>query len=274
MKKRFQIVHHHYSTNLPTIFLIVVVLLATSFRTKHLEEVTTQEVIEDVDITTPVIIGNTDSSPLCLSPEHMLNAWYHVERMDSIRDTLDLSKPGKDQKDLYYQFYMPSSLDKVKRSNIGLRVIVDTINELTMTKKPIWASYLFHRYFSNNITILQDDTLIQQVKSFPVFITNYSTSHMATLEMQDGSIMMVVQAVDKNGKWKPIEYWSGSWCGNSYYTLMIPPRHMLMTRGIKCSGMFRTKCRMKVSNERDSIYSNEFYMSINETQFDKPIRKD
>ncbi len=221
----------------------------------------------------PKIVGLEETTSLCLSPKHMLNAWYNIERIDTISDILDLSKPAKSTKGLFYEFYETLPLEK-RASNVGLTIIVDTINELTMTKKPIWARYLFHRVFSDSKEILQDDTLIQQVKSFPIYVANLSQNHPASIEVQDGSIMMVVEAINQKNQWQPIEYWSGSWCGNSYYTVLLPPRNILMTRGIKCSGDFYTKCRMKVTNREKQIYSNEFYMSINETQFEEPMKKD
>jgi hypothetical protein len=222
----------------------------------------------------PKIVGIEDITTLCLSPAYMLNAWYDIERIDTITDVLDLTSPSKDQNTHFYQFHMPESLEDLNTSNLGLQVVADTVNELSMTKKPIWASYLFHNELSGKNRVLQDDTLIQQVKSFPIYVANMSKNQYASLETQDGSIVVIVEAVDREGQWKPIEYWSHSWCGNSYYTMMIPPRHMLMTRGIKCSGDFYTTCRLKLSNSQDSIFSNEFQMSINETQFSMPLEKD
>ncbi len=223
----------------------------------------------------PTIVGNSNKTSLCLSPEYMLNAWYNKERLDSITDTLDLSTDGKTTENLWYDFMFPKK-ERQKKSNSGLRVIVDTINELTMKKKPIWARYLFNNRFTwqDSTEILQDDTLIQNVKSFPIYIANLSNIDTALIQVQDGSFMMTVEAIDPNGKWKPIECWSNSWCGNSYFTLLVPPKHMYMTRGIKCSGSFSSTCRMKVYNGKDSIYSNEFRMTINETQFINPIQKD
>ena len=223
--------------------------------------------------TIPTIVGHTDTTTLCLSPAYMLNAWYDIERIDSITGLVDLSKTS-DKNIPYYQFSIPDSLLELPSSNRGLQVIADTINELSMTKKPIWARYLFYRDFSDSAAILQDDTLIQQVKSFPIYVANMSENQYATLEVQDGSMMIVVEAVNTEGQWRPIEYWSHSWCGNSYFTLMIPPKHMLMTRGVKCSGDFVTTCRLKLVSESDSLYSNEFVMSINETQFTNPVEKE
>lgn len=262
-RKKLKYTYSNSSYGLAIILISIIVLLGFGSIKKNTFE----------PFTIPKIIGNNNKTNVCLSPMYMLNAWYNVERLDSITGIIDLSSPAKDDTELTYQFDLPTTVNHKKISNAGLQVIADTVNELSITKKPIWASYLFHRSFSDSIEILQDDTLIQHVKSFPIYIANLSTNEVASLQTQDGSIMMIVQAIDKTGKWKPIEYWSNSWCGNSYFTIMIPPRHMLMTRGIKCSGDFYTKCRMMVSNKRDSIFSNEFYMSINETQFEKPMRK-
>ncbi|MCZ4409138.1 hypothetical protein O3Q51_09975 [Cryomorphaceae bacterium 1068] len=222
----------------------------------------------------PFIKGITDTTTLCLSPEYMLNAWYRVERMDSIADTLDLSGPSKHDVKLSFQFFMPTEIADLPRSNHGLQVIVDTINELSMTKKPIWASYLFYRFFDDSVQVLQDDTLIQHVKSFPIYVANVSEDAYAQVTLQDKSLILIVEAKDTNGDWKPIEYWSNSWCGNSYFEQLLPPKHMMISRGIKCSGDFHTRCRLKLTTQRDSVYSNEFSMSINETQFTNPLQKD
>ena len=81
---------------------------------------------------------------------------------------------------------------------------------------------------------------------------------------------MIVEAQDEHHTWKPLEYWSHSWCGNSYFTAEIPPQYFAFSRGIKCSGDFLTTCRVKVFNGQDSLYSNEFKMSINQNQFNRP----
>ncbi|MDG1260135.1 MAG: hypothetical protein P8H59_03980 [Flavobacteriales bacterium] len=221
----------------------------------------------------PKIIGIGEGTTLCLSPEYMLNAWYNIERMDSIQDTLDLLSPPSLQNCMHYQFFKSGEIEMLPVSNTNLQLIADTTNELSMTKEPIWASGLFYRFFDTESEVLQDDTLIQQVKSFPIYLANTSGSDYAEVEVQDGSLMMIVEAVDSDGDWKPIEYWSNSWCGNSYFNFMLPPNHMMMTRGIKCSGDFYTNCRMKLYNAKDSLISNEFHMSINETQFAKPLEK-
>ncbi len=224
------------------------------------------------DFKFPVIVKKEDPTTSCLTPFYMMNAWYHLERLEKLSDTLYLNRPQERKviNEHFFEFYEdPAKGNTSTFSDEGLTVLVDTIQEITMLKQPIWASYLFHRSFNRNI-VLQDDTLSQYVKSFPIYITNTSITKTAILETQDGSAIMIAEAQDKHGKWKPIEYWSGSWCGNSYFTMTIEPGYFAFTRGIKCSGDTKRLCRLKLTNKEKTIYSNMFYMNINESQFNKP----
>ena len=218
----------------------------------------------------PTIKTDKQKSTLCLAPQYMMNAWYDLECLRPFCTEFDPDKTYADTMKTH-QFWEPTIEEKQSHSNKGLLVIVDTIHEITMTKRPIWANYLFHRSFDDNRPLLQDDTLIQDVKSFPVYFANVSDTKIASIEMQDGSFLMIVEALDEHHTWRAIEYWSHSWCGNSYYSLDIPPQYFAFTRGVKCSGDFLTSCRLKVFNGEDSLYSNTFKMSINTNQFHQPL---
>lgn len=222
------------------------------------------------DFKIPIIKTNKQKSTSCLTPQYMMNAWYDLECVKPFCLEFD---PEQKQEDTmkYHQFWEPSKEIKRAYSNKGLVVIVDTINEITMTKRPIWARYLFPQSFDDTRTKLQDDTLIQDVKSFPIYIANVSDTKIATIEIQDGSLMMIVEAQDEHQTWRALEYWSHSWCGNSYFSVDVPPHYFAFARGIKCSGDFLTTCRLKVFNGSDSLFSNEFKMSITKNQFNKPV---
>lgn len=218
------------------------------------------------DFRIPVITGIKPVSNRCLTPAYMLNAWYDLERVEPFCEVLNLDK--KEKEISWHEFYEnPASKEPASFSNSGLAVIVDTITELNMQKKPIWASYLFHHNTLSSKVLLQDDTLVQEVKGFPIYIANLSKSQTAILGTQDGSAMMMLEAMDQHHRWKPIEYWSHSWCGNSYFSALLPPEHFAFTRGIKCSGDFITSCRLRLSNRGDTLYSNSFRMGISLSQF-------
>jgi hypothetical protein len=220
------------------------------------------------DFRIPVITGIKQLSGRCLTPAYMLNAWYDLECVEPFCEVFDLEK--KHKKINWHEFYDNSATkEPASFSNSGLVVIADTINELSMKKTPIWASYLFHHNLGSSRSLRQDDTLVQEVKSFPIYIANLSKTQTATLGTQDGSVIMVLEAMDQDREWKPIEYWSHSWCGNSYFSTTLPPEHFAFTRGIKCSGDFTTSCRLKLSNKGDTLYSNIFRMSISRSQFRK-----
>ncbi len=106
------------------------------------------------------------------------------------------------------------------------------------------------------------------IKSFPIFILNKDTS---TIEVthQDGSIMMIQEAKDPNGAWKPIEFWLYSWCGNSYGRFVIPPNYCAVTKIPVYKGDFKTELRLKVEINSNIYYSKPFWGSINLSQFIK-----
>ncbi len=218
------------------------------------------------DFRIPVITGIKPVSGQCLTPAYRLNAWYDLERIEPFCEVLNLAKKKKGIS--WHEFYEnPASKKPDSFSNSGLAVIVDTVNELDMQKRPIWASYLFHHSPSRSKALLQDDTLVQEVKGFPIYIANLSKSQTAILGTQDGSAIMILEAMDQDHDWKPVEYWSHSWCGNSYFSTLLPPEHFAFTRGIKCSGNFMTSCRLRLSNRGDTLYSTPFRMGISLSQF-------
>ena len=149
--------------------------------------------------------------------------------------------------------------------NTGLKLFVDTSQELTKSNS-IWANYLFQ--VGDGTLAKEDEASSTVTKAYPIYLVNLSNK-FAEVEAQDGSLMMVLEAKNKDGLWLPIEYWSNSWCGNSYHSYLVPPRHMILAKGIKYTGSFTTTTRLKLMNGDDSVYSNQFNLSINLGQFEK-----
>ena len=56
-----------------------------------------------------------------------------------------------------------------------------------------------------------------------VFIQNISSDSISVL-LQDSGFYIIQEAKIKNGKWKPIEYWQYSDCGNSFSSIKIGPK--------------------------------------------------
>ena len=91
-----------------------------------------------------------------------------------------------------------------------------------------------------------------------------------SIERQDGSLMMIQEALNKEGEWQPIEFWVPSGCGNSYfYPLTLKSQHYIMFPVKKYKGNYSTKIRLKWRNGEKVIYSRPFEGSIDEVQFQK-----
>lgn len=60
-------------------------------------------------------------------------------------------------------------------------------------------------------------------QGYPIFIFNKSDT-IFNVDLKEGWIKMIQEAVDKNGKWKPIEYYDPqAICGNSFaYKPLLP----------------------------------------------------
>jgi hypothetical protein len=104
---------------------------------------------------------------------------------------------------------------------------------------------------------------------FTGYLINASDS-IFNAEKQDGSLIMIQEAIDKNGDWQPIEYWTYSGCGNSYFhPLTLKPGKYIMIPIKKYNGNYKTKIRLKLKKDKSIFYSDPFDGSIETSQFDK-----
>lgn len=118
---------------------------------------------------------------------------------------------------------------------------------------------------------------------FKILVVN-NTKRDWEFEAQDSRISLKVQALDKDGQWKDIEYLPNSWCGNSYHTLVLDANHYWTFTAPVYEGAVKTKLRAALTypdpadkpsiarkEERErkeiTIYSNEFNGSVNPGQF-------
>ena len=99
--------------------------------------------------------------------------------------------------------------------------------------------------------------------------------HTIFFDAQDSRLEMKLQALDKNGEWKDIEYLPSSWCGNSYHMVYLPGHHYWKFTVPAYEGKFKTRLRAVLSYKTATesgerlAYSNEFEGSVNDGQFTK-----
>ncbi|MEH6535646.1 MAG: hypothetical protein V7719_04590 [Psychroserpens sp.] len=97
-----------------------------------------------------------------------------------------------------------------------------------------------------------------------------NTADAIFLSHQDFSIYILQEAMDKNGLWKPIEYWESSDCGNSFGQIKIEPNGIIETKSTEYQGVFQTKIRFKLSANDKVFYSNSMNGNINPNKLIEP----
>ena len=108
---------------------------------------------------------------------------------------------------------------------------------------------------------------------FTGYLINTSDSTF-NADRQDGSLIMIQEALDEDGNWAPIEYWVYSGCGNSYFDpLQLDPGKYVMIPIKHYSGKFKTKIRLKFKKDDNVLYSDSFEGSVDLKQFDKETRQ-
>lgn len=114
----------------------------------------------------------------------------------------------------------------------------------------------------------------KSIKGFKTYIFN-TTKDTLDIDVQDNRLYLTMQALDKNGIWRDIEYSPSSWCGNSYYSLKLRPNEYWDLTIPIYDGDFETTLRLAFlpkSARRDEapakvLYSNTFKGKINPAQF-------
>jgi len=187
----------------------------------------------------PVIISKNGTS-ICLATKSAKKAIHRIERVEKFGDTLNMCKNNSPEK--YYEFTCATIAQPSYINNMGLKIIVDTMHTLNK------------------------ESLISNV-GFPVYIINQSSNKTLSVETKKNNLIMVMEALSTKNTWEPIEYVSESTATKDYMSIHVPPHHYLFTSSIKYNGEYTTKCRIKLINNKEAFYSNEFYMGVDLAQF-------
>ena len=102
---------------------------------------------------------------------------------------------------------------------------------------------------------------------FSVYLLN-NTKDTLQISLQDNHLQIIQEAKDKNGEWKPIEYWRYSTCGNSYFSDKLEPNGIIKTSSKSYKGTFKTEIRYKLLQNGKNYYSNSLICKIDISQFD------
>lgn len=133
------------------------------------------------------------------------------------------------------------------------------------------------RFQSDSIQVYIDTTQsapwMKDFKGFKLWVIN-TTQDTMVLDAQDSRLYLHLQALDRHGVWKDIEYLPSSWCGNSYHSLFLAPNEFWEFAVPDYHGALKTKIRAvltkvknKTTHQNFTIYSNEIEGYINPGQF-------
>lgn len=102
-----------------------------------------------------------------------------------------------------------------------------------------------------------------------VFLINHGPDSLHLSPQTDG-IPMIREAKDASGEWRPIEYWSAAWCGESYGALGLEPDDFLGYQVPAEGGNFKTQLRVRARVQPGSeiLVSNTYTDWIFPNQFD------
>lgn len=164
----------------------------------------------------------------------------------------------------------------IAKKQKGLTIIVDTTQEVDQGEYFIKTHKENRLYLSpkkitllnakNQATIIpcdKDTFLI--LKSIPVYILN-NTSKTKAVYLKGAFIDIIQEALDKKGKWRPIETSRMFKCGMGFGWRELASKEFIITNIIKYKGSYKTLLRLKFRNGKTIYYSQPFTGSINYSQ--------
>jgi hypothetical protein len=98
-----------------------------------------------------------------------------------------------------------------------------------------------------------------------------NTDSIMRIFVEIGKLHIIQEAKDKDGTWRPIEYWRWqSLCGNSYGMEKVSAKTALKAESKRYEGNYKTEIRFKLLNNDTTHYSNSMIGYISRSQFKIP----
>ena len=107
---------------------------------------------------------------------------------------------------------------------------------------------------------------------FPVYVVNQSTKPQL-FAAKDNHVFAIQEAMDKEGKWRPIEMRGFDFCGNGHWFTAMKPKEYMMFLVPKYSGNYKTQLRIRLRIGNEILFSEAFEGNIRESQFYLPENK-
>ncbi|OQP44790.1 hypothetical protein A4H97_10535 [Niastella yeongjuensis] len=130
--------------------------------------------------------------------------------------------------------------------NGKLRIIIDPSKQVTLEEYERWTKDTGYKYY----------------KAYPILIINETDS--ITIVGEGANIPIILEALDKDKWWKPLETRYQFDCGVGLKYILLKPREILCVLAPKYTGTFKTKLRYRLGES----YSAEFVGYISRDQFE------
>ena len=159
----------------------------------------------------------------------------------------------------FEKFYVYPDTVAYSKSN-NLEIIVDSgqpIASKFWEKMPIEFLLTYVDEDGKEIPRKPYEPPYETIMKFPVFVIN-STDSSQIVEHHDGRMVMIQEALDKNGEWIGVEYFEFSGCGNSTGFNLIKPNEYLLFGINRYKGDFKTKFRVRLRTNGSTLFSNEY----------------
>jgi hypothetical protein len=79
------------------------------------------------------------------------------------------------------------------------------------------------------------------------------TKDSLELYLQDSHLFLIQEGKNKEGNWKPIEFWRYATCGNSYISKKIASEDIIKTSTKNYTGEFETEIRLSFYLKTNNI---------------------
>lgn len=195
-----------------------------------------------------------------LGNDSMRRAWYPYQLVDSVifknhkrLIIADINNKPQNFISSEERTYNRLALDDVEGINSWDKFEVDSATVLP-------ASY----YYWDSIAKKEHEYANNM--DMAIWLQNTSTDTIL-FPQQDGSLIGLIEAKNKEGSWKPVQYWWFSWCGNSYWDIVLPPKNSFQIGLNNRLGEIQTIMRLKIHGHDTIYYSNEFNGWISENSF-------
>lgn len=157
----------------------------------------------------------------------------------------------------------------------GTPTVISTEEEDT-SLKPAWYQYYEIRKFSEPLpkekvekVYFHIDTQNSPADFFKVNLVNTSAQPLS-IKTQNGSLIMIQEAKNLKGEWKPIEYWLYDWGDGSFFNKQnLEAGNSITFYAPRYKGKFETDIRFKLKiSDQKVIYSLPFKGTISPAQFE------